>query len=290
MSQRMRGILLVAFGVLVLSFDALLVRLVGAEVWTVVFWRGLLIALSLGLVRTLTQGPGSWRRAWCAGPPALLASLLFGVDTLLFVTAISYTAVANAVVILSASPLFAALFSAWWLGERLSWRTWAAVLATFLGVLAVLGGSLDGGGWIGDLAALAAAAVLASVLTLLRRHPTVERVPVVAASGLVAVVLVLPWAEPWGLAAESYGWLALMGLVQMPLAMVILAVGPRYLAAPEVSLLMLLETVFGPFWVWLVQGEEPPRATWAGGGVILATLLLYFLSGLRRRRRSATAA
>ena len=49
------------------------------------------------------------------------------------------------------------------------------------------------------------------------------------------------------------------------------------------SLLILLEAVLGPFWVWVVLGEEPTTAALIGGGVVLATLALHSLWGLRHR-------
>ncbi|KAB7619645.1 DMT family transporter [Alkalilimnicola sp. S0819] len=279
--DRTLGLRLVAGGVLVLSFDALLVRLADAPALTVIFWRGLCIALSLGLWFTVKAGLRGWRRQARGGRGVILVALFFAVDTVLFVTAITHTAVANTVVILSASPLFAAMFSALFLHERLALRTWLAAALIFVGVLVVFAGSLGSGGLWGDLAALTAACTLAATFTLLRYYPQLERVPVVAASGLVSMTLVLPFAQPFGLPPESYGWLALMGLLQMPLAMVLLAVGPRYLPAPEVSLLMLLETLLGPLWVWWALGEQPPGNTVLGGLLIVGTLLAYFLAGRR---------
>ena len=77
-----------------------------------------------------------------------------------------------------------------------------------------------------------------------------------------------------------------IGLVVLPFGAMLLTLGPRYLAAPEVAMLMLLETVVGPFWVWLVLAEEPEIRSLIGGAIIVATL---FLHALVRFRMNATA-
>ena len=287
--DRGRGMTFVALGVFVLSFDSLLVRLSGTDPWNVVFWRGLLIALSLGAVTVARHG---WRglRAPGGGWVALTAALLFGIDTALFVMAVSFTQVATVVVILASSPLFAAVFSRVFLSERLSGRTWVAVCAVLVGVAVVFGGAPARGSLLGNLCALGASILLAAALTVLRLRPRIPRTGMIAASGLVAAVLVVPVATPLSLDAPSYGVLAVMGLVQMPVAMTLLAIGPRYLPAPEVSLWMLVETFLGPLWVWLVMGERPPEATWAGGALIVATLAAHSYLGLRAGRRSGKRA
>ena len=74
----------------------------------------------------------------------------------------------------------------------------------------------------------------------------------------------------------------LLGLLLLPVAFGLLTLGPRYITAPEVSLLMLLETAIGPLIVWLALGETPSDLALIGGGIVLGTLILHALVGLRR--------
>ena len=50
--------------------------------------------------------------------------------------------------------------------------------------------------------------------------------------------------------------------VAIPFVLITLA--PRYITASEVNLFFLLETVLGPFWVWLVIKEQPSLETIIG--------------------------
>ncbi|MGB5406239.1 MAG: EamA family transporter, partial [Thiogranum sp.] len=105
-----------------------------------------------------------------------------------------------------------------------------------------------------------------------------SRTKAIAHGGLLMALITLPLATPLQLPWSSYGWLAISGLSQMPLAIFLMTIGTRFLPAAEVSLFLLLETVMAPIWVWLVLGEVPPAKTLAGGGLILLTLILHSLA------------
>jgi len=276
--QHLQGILIVTAGVLVISFDALLVRLAAVDGWSVAFWRGLFMCLSmapLGWRFKATHGRGYLfhKPAWLGG-----AALAAGGSSL--VLAFTLTRAANAVVILSAAPLFAALLSWIFLKEKCPPRTWLAILICIGSVVCVMHGSLGSSHYLGDLLAVSSAFFTGSYFTIFRCYPELSRPGVISRGGLLMALAALPLATPLGLPSPSYGWLAISGLVQMPLALVLMTVGTRYLPAAEVSLFLLLEAVLAPIWVWLALGEIPPQTTLAGGGVILLTLVLHSLAGI----------
>ena len=278
--NHLRGILIVTAGVLIISFDALLVRLAAVDGWNVAFWRGLFMSLAMapfGRRRALAglQKPPPPRAAWLAG--IALAS-----SSLTLVLAFTLTRAANAVVILSAAPLCAALLSHFLLKETCPPRTWAAILICMGGVVWVMSGSMGNGNYIGDLLAVVAALCTGAYFTIFRSYPTLSRPSAITRGGLLLALITLPLAAPLSLPAMSYLWLTISGLIQMPLAILLMSVGTRYLPAAEVSLFLLLEAVLAPIWVWMVLGEIPPEATLAGGGLILVTLILHSLMGMLR--------
>lgn len=279
------GTVLAAVGVMVLSFDALLVRLAGASVADIAFWRGLFIALSLTLALRVHRGRWTWTALYQGGWPALALMIGFGIMQLCFVGAIANTNVANALVILAAAPMFAAAFSGLFLREWVPLRTWVAILVAMLGIVIVFGSSLGLGGALGDGIALLGAVTVGANFTLLRRSPTVSRVAALAGGGLVACMVVVGFAEPLGVGGYGMAVLGLMGLVQMPVATVLMAQATRYLPAAEVSLFFTGETILGTFWVWLVLNEQPPPMTVIGGSVVVATLAIHSWVALGRQRR-----
>ncbi|MEH6824930.1 MAG: DMT family transporter [Motiliproteus sp.] len=285
-AEHRQGIVLAASGVLVLSFDALLVRLAGVDPWTVVFWRGMLMALSLSAILLLggkLQLLPLLRRYW---PCILLLATLHGVNGTLFVLSVSLTSAANTVVILSSSAFFAAFFSWVLLRERVQRRTWAAIGVSLTGVLTVFAGSLGLESWLGDLLALILALSMGLVLSLMRRFNQIPRMPIVALSGLVMMALALPYSTPLPLATNEFAWLALMGLVQIPLASVLIMSSTRHLSSPEVSLFLLIETVLAPIWVWMALNEQVPPMTLVGGFIILAAIAVHSWLSLRKPNRA----
>ncbi|WP_148253628.1 DMT family transporter [Aidingimonas lacisalsi] len=273
-----RGLLMAAAGVTVLSVDSLLVRLAATDGWNIIFWRGGLMGLSLGLLCL-----GGRRLATLRGHLgiSLVSAILLGVTSTLFVLAVMNTKVANVVVILSAAPLFAAIFTRCFLHEPVALRTWLAIALAMFGMLLVFSGSLSGEGLVGDAYALIAAAAVGGNLTLLRRHPDLDRIPLIAIGGGISALVALPMATPLALTPQSYGVLALMGLLQMPLATALINSATRYLPSAEVALFYLVEAVLGTLWVWWWLGEQPPQATLLGGSVILLTLFVNAWLGLR---------
>lgn len=281
-----RGIRLAAGGVLVLSLDALLIRLANADPWVVAFWRGTLMLLALGTLTLLSkQIPfcALLRHSW---RPLLGLATLYGINGTLFVLSVNHTSVANTVVILSSSAFFAAFFSWLLLRERVQRRTWAAIVAAIAGVLTVFAGSLGLDTWRGDLLALLLALSMGWMLSLMRCYPDLPRMLIIALSGLVMSAIAWPMTDSVVVPLPQFSWLALMGLVQIPLASVLIMSATRYLTSPEVSLFLLIETVFGPIWVWWVLHETVAPLTLVGGAIILVAITVHSWLALKQQTRN----
>lgn len=269
---------------MILSCDALLIRLISADAWTIVFWRGLLVALSLAVLVALRSGRRTPAAFVAIGRAGLAAAVLLGVASVMFVGSITLTAVANTLVIAAAIPLFAALFARLFLGERVAVHTWLAMAAAIGGIVVLASGSLRHGGLVGDGLALGVAILIGGYFTVLRHARVVDMLPALALSGVVAAGLAAVPATPLSIDADDIVYVGLLGLVVIPTATGLIAQGPRYLPAAEVSLLVLLETVLGPLWVWLLLGETPTAEAFLGGAVVLAALAWHSVAGLRRNR------
>ncbi|MDZ7749939.1 MAG: DMT family transporter [Halofilum sp. (in: g-proteobacteria)] len=289
--QQLTGIGIALTGVLVLSPDALLIRLVDTDRGTLLFWRTLLQGL------TLWAFLGAWYRGRLPGIVRAMgragagATLVFALSTILFVSSITLTNAANTLFMMATAPLWAALISWLVLGERVARRTWAAIACALSGIVIIFAGGIGGGTLLGDLVGLGAALSLASQLTIARHARATNLVPALAGGTLLVAVLVGPvFAAPASVHGLDVLWLALLGVVVLPVAFGLLTLAPRYIPSPEVSLIMQLEAILGPLWVWLGVGEVPPAATFVGGAIVLATLTVHSSLGLRAQRRAAVAA
>ena len=63
---------------------------------------------------------------------------------------------------------------------------------------------------------------------------------------------------------------------------VLVTIAPRFITAAEVNLFFLLETIFGPIWVWLVIKEQPSIETITGGIVIILTIAAHSFLALKK--------
>lgn len=254
-------------------------HLEAARSFEVTFWRSAFNALTLvGLLGALR------------GPQALLASIRGGGRTLwlsgvcwavmytAFMVALTLTTVANVLVTMAIAPLFTALVARIALGHRLASRTWAAIVVAGLGIAwmyarEVAGG--DGRHLLGTGVALAVP-VAAAVNWVLIQHNRgarqLDMLPAVLIGALLSAAVTLPLALPFAASARDVGLLALLGAVQLAIPCLLSVVAARALNAPEVSLLALLEVVFGVAWAWLGAGESPSVHVLGGGLLVMAAL------------------
>ncbi|UYG02722.1 DMT family transporter [Halomonas sp. LR3S48] len=289
LSHRQQGLLLTGGGALIISPDALLIKLIGLPDSEILLWRGLLTALGFVVIMLARHGAGTLAAYRRCGWTGIGVALLFSGSTFGFVLGNQYTKGGNVLMILAGAPLIAALLSRLFLGERLPRRTWLAIWLCLLGTSLIVLDDAGAGSWIGNGFALLAATALAANFTLCRTRPGVDMSPMLTLSGLiVAATAALFGLAGGGIAlppADSLLLLVLLCLVLLPLGFTLIQRGPLYLPAAEVGLLMLLEVVVGTLWVWWILGERPAPVALVGGALVLGTLLAKGLYERRIERR-----
>lgn len=291
-NQRLKGTLITLAGVMVFTPDALLIRLAGMETLTYSLCRGLLIGLSLAVALQLMHGRRALGLYRAIGRAGLWAALLNALGGILFIAAFAYTSVANVLLAIATQPILSALLSRLFLGERVAHATQLAIGGALVGIVVVVSDSLGKPSLMGDGCALLAALCFSGYFVILRRHREIDMIPSVAISGLLAAILVAVALPLTGIGLEgfraitweAFGWLLLAACVVAPLALALTSIGPRYIPAPEVTLLILLEVVLGPFWVWLALGEAPSDAALVGGAIILSSVAFHAGASLQRER------
>jgi len=282
-NEHTRGMLLTLLAVLILSPDALLVRLISADIWTLLFWRGTLSGLTLFVFLLTIYRQKLFDMLLAPGRFGLLASAVIAGGSILFVGSIRMTSTANTLVILASIPLLAALGTRIFLSEPISRQTWFSIIFAFVGVLVLFSGSLGYQSLLGDLMALGAACCWAGNLVIVRRVRPLNMIPANACGNLLLAPIALLFnAQPLTIQSADITLLLILGTLVLPLSYALITLAPRLLSAPEVSLTLLLETLLGPFWVWLVIHEEPSAATIAGGILILGTITIHTLVSMRQ--------
>jgi len=270
--------------VLVLSPDTLLIRLAGIEPWSLLVYRGLLMAAGMALISKTFDPAPLIEQYRSIGREGIWVAALFAISTIAFVNAVAYTTIAHTLVIVATAPLFAALFGRLFLGERLKLVTFVAILLVLAGMVLVVGRPDEGSHWVGNACALVTSASIAATFVLNRKNKETNMVPAVSLSGLLAAAVAWPFADWVALDAYTLLIIGLMALV-VTVAFVLITIAPRYIPAAEVSLILPLETVGGIALAWWVLGETPAATTLWGALLILLALTAHSVFILRKQGR-----
>jgi drug/metabolite transporter (DMT)-like permease len=253
-------------------------HLEGAGGFEITFWRSAANALALVVMLGVLRGPAPlWRSIRGGGRVLWLSALCWCTMYTAFMMALTLTTVANVLVTMALAPLFTALLARTLLGHRLAARTWAAIALAGAGIAWMYGHELQGGRHLlGTLVALAvpiAAAVNWTLIQSLRGNAQApDMLPAVLLGAVLSAAITLPLAWPLTASVGDIGLLSMLGVVQLAIPCLISVVAARTLPAPEISLLGMLEVVFGVAWAWLGAGEAPTAAVLGGGALVLLAL------------------
>ncbi|MBL0418771.1 DMT family transporter [Ramlibacter sp. AW1] len=248
-----------------------------ARSFEVTFWRSFFTVLSLLVLLPLLRGGAVFATLRQGGRALWLSGLCWSVMFTAFMVALTLTTVANVLITMALAPLAAALIARVFIGYRIPPRTWAAIVVAGLGIGYMYGGRFMAGHAAGTLVALAVPLATAANWTINQRaHAWGERVdlvPAVLIGALISAAATLPLAWPLQASLHDIGLLALLGLVQLAIPCTLAVVCARVLAAPEMSLLGLLEVVFGILLAWVGAGERPSDEALLGGVLVIGALV-----------------
>ncbi|MEM9912803.1 MAG: DMT family transporter [Pseudomonadota bacterium] len=278
------GLLLAFSGALILSPDALFMRLSQMDGLQMSGWRGLCMGAAMWVAWALSalDRKGDLRRL-CCGLGLLLIVAQIG-NSIFFSLGIANAPVAIVVMGVAATPVWAAFLSQFALGERAGRATWVAIAAVLTGMaLAVFGGdggslTLDPQHLLGALFGLCTALVLAANFVTLRARPDLPLLPAIGTGALIAGSIGWVATGPSFMMDGTLWAILLTGALILPLSFFLLSQATRYTHAAHVSLIMLLEAVLSPVWVWWILSEELTPMTLAGGALVVVALAAFILA------------
>lgn len=260
-----------------------------APLGVIVLSRFIVQAVLLGGVTLLLRRPMPERADL---PLHALRGALIAAATLMFFAALRRMPLADAIAIFFVEPLILTALSALLLGEKVGWRRWTACGFGFLGVLMVVQPNFADAG-ASALFPLGTAVCFASYLILTRRlSPRTDPFPMQLLAGLsggavIGAALLIgqgsgtDFDPRWPLGDE---WGLLLGLgVFSTVSHLCVVLSLRHAPASVVAPVQYLELASAAFYGWVVFGDVPVPAAWAGMAIISA-------SGLYVWHRERTAA
>jgi drug/metabolite transporter (DMT)-like permease len=287
-----RAVLLMILITLMWSIAGVVTRhLESARSFEVTFWRSFFTLLSLLVLLPMFKGRQIFFGIRHAGRYLWISGICWSIMFTAFMLALTMTTVANVLVTMALGPLLTALIGRIFVGYRIAPRTWVAIAVAGAGIAWMYGSQLKLGSGIGQFAgtlvALLVPMAAAVNWTVVQRSQAqgekIDLVPAVLVGAALSSLATLPLAFPFAATGRDLGLLALLGLVQLAIPCVLAVICARVLKAPEVSLLALLEIIFGILLAWLGAGEVPAASVLIGGLLVMGALAANELMGWRQR-------
>ena len=191
-----------------------------------------------------------------------------------FVIAMTNTTVANVVFIISTQTMFLAIFGYFYLKEKVSLIGSSSIFLAMSGIVIMVGDSISTGSLFGNLVALAIPINFAIYVMIIRKNSKLDMVPAMFYSGIFSLIYGYFLSESFDFTEHDIFMGFLLGVPQLALGFICITIGSRTTASATVGLLMLMETLCGPLWVWLFLNEIPPMSVFIGGVVIISAIIL----------------
>jgi drug/metabolite transporter (DMT)-like permease len=275
-SARLAGIGLMLFSIFMFSFgDALGKYMVGTYAVGQLLWLRACAAL-------LVLSPLIWKhRAKFVRMERprlqLLRVILSTLEVAAFFLAVAYMPLADVITYWLACPVFVTALSAIFLGERVGWRRWSAILIGFLGVVIALRPSAQT--FSGPAMIALAGSLCFSVLMLITRALRATPDIVMASTQFCGSFLLGAAMSPFGWVTPSLSSLALFavaGCISVSALLCVnrsLKLAPASVVVPYQYSMIIWAVLFG----LIVFGDVPQAATIVGAAIIIGAGLYIFL-------------
>ena len=282
------GIFLALLGALILTPDTLLMRLSELSGGQMVAWRAtqagsifFIIGLFPFILSRSGVKPKIWRKSFVALVFVQMANVFC------FAYGIYLAPVAIVLIAVATVPVFSIILGAVVLKEAVDMRTWAIVIIVFFGVTLSVIGDVNSydifnlSSILGGLCGLVVAFSLACNFVIIRKDKEVAFPLALGTGGILCGLLAFYfWPSASEINLKSMFYISITGLLILPLSFILLSRASRMTPASNVSIIMLLETILGPLWVWTFTNERPQFLTIIGG-IIVILALIYFFSNKR---------
>ena len=273
--------LMILTAALLFSTGGAAVKACSLSGWQVASLRSGIAAIALLILLPSARKGWNWR-TWLVGSA-------FAATMISFVLANKLTTAANAVFLQSTAPLYILILSPFLLGEPSRRRQLVFMAALAVGMWFILSGGQSvsetspdptRGNIIGAFCGFSWAFTMMGLRWLSRdqhiQNQQNSGASAVICGSLISCLITLPFALPIrGASPTDWTTVAFLGIFQIALAYVLILRGVRRVGALEVSLLVLVEPVFGPLWAWLFHAERPSSWALLGGLVIVLATAVY---------------
>ena len=304
MSQVQYGYTLAFIGMLVLSTDTLLIKLVSTNItniWIILFYRYLLCSISCFLYNFYDRRFELLTNILDLGVYGLIGSFIMITCNICFASSIFFTTVSNTLAIFSISAVMTSFFSFLLLKQHMKWWTTLTLVIVTSTIIGIISYDIENGensyskesnsyGYIMATIAMFANSSYFTLLEYIKQHypdKMMVLIPNVSSIGtfVISALVIGISNEDFTIEESDYKWMCLQGLFVLPIAFITLTLAPKYITGTESNMIMILETVLGPLWVFAAGIEETPLYTIIGLVLLIGFLLFNSIMTIKYEKR-----
>ena len=282
LSDQQKGSFLAFVAVMFITPDSLFIRLSNVDTWGLVFYRGFIPFCLVLIGMLIVYKLNFFKMLFNSGYHGLIFITTFSITNITFVVSIQNTNVANTLVMIALAPMLSAILGGIFLKEIPDRKTWTAIGVTFLAAVYIFYDSLQLGSFYGDILGFITAFGLAINAVTIRSAKKKNLLPAAVVGKLFVAIFAMFFIETYTLIEQDLIIVPLMSIMCVAIPFVLVTIAPRFIPAEEVNLFFLLETIIGPFWVWMVIKEQPSLETIQGGSIIILTIAIHSYLKLKK--------
>ncbi|WP_242946261.1 DMT family transporter [Geosporobacter subterraneus] len=200
-------------------------------------------------------------------------ALSYSALLMLFVSANKLTTSANAILLQFTAPIWVALFSSWFLKERIRKSDWAAIVLVLLGMFVFFIGDLQTGHMEGNLIAVLSGIAMAAMIIFLKLQNEGSPVEITLLGNVLTFVIALPFFFLSIPSLKSILALLVLGVFQLGISYILYTTAILHVSAIEAILIPVIEPLLNPIWVFWFTGEMPGHHAIFGGIIVILTII-----------------
>ncbi len=266
-----------------MSFVGLFLRLVdSADGFQILAYRSVTLSLIVAIVVCLKRKVTLVAFLHSLDVNDLKMGIALSIAFAFYIFSMLYTSVASTLLILTTVPFFTALLAWFFLSEVPARLTWACMIAAVLGVGLMVSDGVALGRSMGNLFALISGICFAAMLVFARNSKQPDPLGGTFLGGIISMAIGFSFCTTLGngfiLSVHDFTTILFMGAFTIGLGIALVTWGASVVPAAETSLLLLVESLLGPIWVWVFLSEAMTKTEIIGGALVLLSVTTLALS------------
>lgn len=265
------------------SIAGILIKLIDWHPFVIAGLRGVFSAITVGVFMLVT------RQKLVLSRRVFLSAFFLTATFFCFISANKLTTAANAIVLQYTAPIFILLYSAVVFKQRFKFSDILTVVLTSGGIAIFFFGGLKSSHLAGNLVGILSGIFMAGMYVSVGRSEKTEKMSGIFFGQVMTALVGLPFifVTKGTVSAVSVISVVVLGVVQIGIPYILLALATNHCPPLACSLIGALEPLLNPVWVFLFIGERPGIDALIGGMIVIGAVTAQCV--LQDKKRPASS-